>query len=105
MASGRLGKADLAAATNTLLYTVPDSTVATVDIRLTNRNGAVSLVRIAITGGGAPAASEWIEYDSRLEANGVMVNDKLVLSGGEKVYAYSSLANVSARVHGFEEPA
>jgi hypothetical protein len=105
MASGRLGKADLAAATNTQLYEVPASTVATADVRFTNRNGSVALVRLAITSGGAPAASDWIEYDSRLEANGVIVNDKLVLSAGEKIYAYASTANVSVRVHGFEEVA
>lgn len=105
MASGRLGKADLPATTNTLVYTVPDTTVATADIRITNRNGTVTLVRVAITSGGAPAASDWIEYDSRIEANGVLVNDKQVLSAGEKIYVYASQANVSVRIHGFEEAA
>lgn len=103
MASGKLGSADLAATTNTLLYTVPASTVTTANVRVCNRNAAASVkVRVAIGTGASPATTDYIEYDTAIPANGILEDTGVVLAAGEKVWVYSDTANVSVRVHGFE---
>ncbi len=99
MAQGFLGRADLLAATPTLLFT-SDATPQTFNVRFANRNATPAAVRIAITSGGAPAAADWVEYDMVLPANGIIDDNPLVASNGEAVYVYSSLANVSVRAHG-----
>lgn len=103
MASGKLGSADLAAGVDTLLYTVPADTVATLNIRIANRNASAIKVRVAIGTGGAPAAADYIDYDISVPAGGILEDTGIVGSAGEKVWARSDLASVSVRVHGFEE--
>lgn len=105
MASGRLGKATLTAVTQTLLYTVPALTVATVNVRVTNRNATPVKVRVAITEGGAPSVDDYVTYDKQIEASGILEETGMLCSAGEQVYVYADTANVSARVHGFEEAA
>lgn len=104
MSSGRLGKAALAAAINTDLYTVPAATVATINVEFCNRTAADIPIRFAVRN-GAVADSDWLEYDSPLPANGVIVRSNIVVSAGEIVTAYAAVAGVSVRVHGFEEEA
>lgn len=106
MANGKLGSADLAAATDTLLYTVGAGLMAGVNIRLTNRNATTpAAVRIAIGTGGAPANSDYIEYDFNLAAGGIVEDTGMFLSASEKVWARSSVANVSAVVRGSDATA
>ena len=105
MTSGKLGSADLTATTDTLLYTVPDSSLATLNIRVANRNSTTVAIRVAIGTGEAPAVKDYIDYDFLVAANGVLEDSGIVCSAGEKVWAYSSMAGVSVRVHGFEEAA
>ena len=106
MASGKLGAADLpAGGAETLLYTVPALTLGTVNVRFANRNAASSAVRLAIGSGASPAAADYLSYDQLLPANGILEDTGIVCSAGEKVWARSSVANVSVRVHGFEETA
>lgn len=105
MSSGRLGKATLSAVTQTLLYTVPALTVATVNIRVTNQNTSPVSIRVAITEGGVPSVDDYVTYDKIVEANGILEETGMLCSAGEQVYVYSDTANVSARVHGFEEAA
>ena len=105
MPSGRLGKALLAATTQTLLYTVPALTVSTVNIRIANQGAAASKVRVAITEGGAPSADDYVTYDKSIAVGEIMEETGFVCSAGEQVYVYSNTANVSVRVHGFEEAA
>jgi hypothetical protein len=105
MASGRLGKASLAATTETLLYTVPALKVATVNVRVTNQNPSAVKVRVAITEGGAASVDDYITYDKQMEGSGILEETGIVCSAGEEVRVYSDTANVSVRVHGFEETA
>lgn len=105
MASGRLGKATLAAATQTPLYTVPALTLATVNVRVANRNTTAAKVRVAITAGGVPAVEDYITYDKTVAGSEILEETGLMCSAGEKIYVYSDVANVSVRVHGFEEAA
>lgn len=104
MASGLFGKAALLATTATDLYTVPAGTVATANINLCNCTSAAVTVRIAIRK-AALADADYIEYDAKLPANGVIERTGIALSAGEIVTVRASAAGVSARVHGFEETA
>ena len=66
MATGRLGHADLTAATNTSLYTCPTNTFGIVTCSICNRGNAAVSVRIAVASAGTPVNSEYIEYDVEL---------------------------------------
>ena len=105
MSSGKLGSADLVAAADILLYTCPALKLATVNINLCNRGTVATTVRIAIGTGGAPAATDYLEYETPLPGPGVLERTGIVMSAGEKLWVRAVLATVSARAHGFEEPA
>lgn len=107
MATGRLGAVDLVAATDTLLYTVPASTRATVSISMCNRNASVAAFRIAAVDGllVALADEDYIEYDSSVAQNGVLERTGIALAAGESIVVRSDLASVSAVLWGFEEAA
>lgn len=103
MATGRLGAADLAATTNTTVYTCPASTFAVVTVNLCNRNASTArTVRIAVASSASPGNSEWIEYDSSLLANGVLERTGLVLDAGKQIVVYASAVDISCVIMGIE---
>jgi hypothetical protein len=99
MATGKLGSADLAATTDTLLFTA-DVTPQTFNVRFANRNTTSVQIRVAIGIGASPAAADYVDYDVVVPANGILEDTGLVCSSGEKIWVRSSSANVSARAHG-----
>ena len=107
MASGRLGAADLTAAVNTTIYTVPASTVATVSINVCNRNNTSVTVRIAHLDGaiGTLGNEDYIEYDTTIPSNGILERTGIVMAATHTIMAYSPNSNVSVQVYGFEETA
>lgn len=111
MASGRLGKALLAAITDTKLYTVPNGTVTTATLTLCNTSAAPVAVRVAVATAAAPTPADFIEYDVVLGVVGapggssVIERTGIVLSAGESVVVRAGAAGVAARLHGFEEVA
>lgn len=100
--SGLFGSADLAAATDTLLYTTTVGKVTTLNIRFANRNASSVQIRLAIGSGASPALKDYLTYDIRMIGNGIIEDTGLVLSGGEKVWVRSDTANVSVRANGWE---
>jgi hypothetical protein len=102
MATGRLGVADLSAATNTTLYTVPASTFAVVTVNMVNRGASAANVRIAVASSATPADSEFIEYDVSLAAKGVLERTGIVLDAGKLLVVRSSAVSVNAVVYGIE---
>jgi hypothetical protein len=102
MATGRLGVADLAAATNTTIYTVPASTFAVVTLTVVNRGATAATVRIAIAASASPADSEFIEYDTSLTAKGVLERTGIVMDAGKLLVVRSSATSVNAVVYGIE---
>lgn len=102
MATGRLGVADLAAATNTTLYTVPASTFSVVTVSVCNRGASAANIRIAVASTASPADSEYIEYDVSLAAKGVVERTGIVMDAGKLLVVRSSAVSVSAVVYGIE---
>jgi hypothetical protein len=102
MATGRLGVADLAAATNTTLYTCPTSTFAVVTVSVCNRGASPANIRISISSSATPADSEFIEYDVSLAAKGVVERTGIVMDAGKLLVVRSSAIGVSAVVYGIE---
>lgn len=98
MATGKLGSADLAAATDTLLFAA--SSVQTFNIRFANRNLTEVQIRVAIGSGASPTAADYIDYDLPIKSKGILEDTGLVCSVGEKVWVRSDTANVSVRAHG-----
>ena len=102
MATGRLGVADLSAATNTTLYTVPANTFSVVTLSVVNRGASAATIRISISASATPADSEYIEYDTSLTAKGVLERTGIVMDAGKLLVVRSSAASVNAVVYGIE---
>lgn len=105
MASGKLGSAALAAATNTVVYTVPASTIASINIAVVNRGSTPAIVNVAIAATGTPTNAEFLEFGVTIPTNGILERTAIVAGAGEKVVVNASTANCSVRVHGYEEAA
>ena len=102
MATGRLGAADLSAATNTTLYTVPASTFAVVTVSICNRNATNVTARLAVATTATPGNAEFVEYDVTIGPSGVLERTGIVLDAGKLIVARTSAANVTAMVYGIE---
>ena len=102
MASGRIGKADLLAATNTTVYTAPVDTFTVATVSFCNRGNQAVTVRLAVADSATPDNSEYVEYETEILSHGVLERTGLVLSAGQLLVARSSAANVSAVVSGIE---
>ena len=104
MATGRLGTANLAASTNTTVYTVPATTFAVVTLSICNRSNSAITCRVSLSTTTTPAADEWIEYDTEILPKGVLERTGLVMQTGLNLVVWSSTANVSAVAIGIETP-
>jgi hypothetical protein len=102
MATGRLGIADLAAVTNTTVYTVPASTFTVATLSICNRSASAVTVRVAIASAATPANSEFIEFDVQILAKGVLERTGIVMDAGKLLVVRSSSIDVSAVVYGIE---
>lgn len=103
MASGRLGANDLAATTNTTVYTVPAGKLATFNVSLTNRNAAAVTVRLAVATTGTPGLSEWLFYDYVLGGNNTVERTGLVADAAKLLVAYAGATGVSVVAYGLED--
>jgi len=102
MATGRLGAADLSAATNTSLYTVPVDTFSVVTVSLCNRSTGTRSVRIAVASAATPLDSEYIEFDADVLANGVLERTGIVVDAGKIIVVRANSTDVSAVCYGIE---
>jgi hypothetical protein len=101
-ATGRLGVQDLAATSNTTVYTCPTGYFAVVNVSVCNRNATAVTVRLALSASANPGTAEWIEYGVTIPANSVLERTGLVLSAGQLLVVYSSATGVNAVAYGIE---
>ena len=102
MATGRLGIADLTAATNTTLYTVPATTFSVLSVNICNRGSSTANVRIAIAAAATPLNGEYIEYDAQVLPNGVLERTGIIADAAKLIVVRSSNNDVSATAYGIE---
>lgn len=104
MATGRLAApAQLAATTNTIVYTVPTGFYSVFNVSMTNTSASSVTVRLATSTGSTPGIAEWIEYDTVIVGKGVFERTGLVLDAGKTVVAWCSAGSaVSVTVYGIE---
>tara|TARA_B100000427_G_scaffold169341_1_gene140791 strand:+ start:1651 stop:1968 length:318 start_codon:yes stop_codon:yes gene_type:complete len=105
MASGILGQSAPSATTNTVVYTVPASTLAVVNISVVNRGGSAATVRVALAAGSTPTDDEWIEYNTSVGSTSVLERTGVVLDATKNVVVYASSADTSVSVYGLESAA
>jgi hypothetical protein len=104
MATGRLGTANLTAATVTTLYTCPATTFAVVTVSVCNRSNSAVTFRMSLSATTTPAADEWLEYDTEILPTGVLERTGIVVQAGYNLIIYSNTANVNAVAMGIETP-
>ena len=102
MANGRLGTADLAANTNTTVYTVPAANFAVVTLSMCNRSTTQRSIRVAVAAADAPTPGEYIEYDTSLVGNGTLERTGIVVNAGQKIVVFANSVDVAAVVYGLE---
>ena len=105
MPTGILGRADLAAATNTSLYTVPAGKVAVLNVSFVNRGLSTFNVRLAVSDQATPNVADYLEYDYPLIPGGVLERTGIVLDAAKVLVGYAAGANTSAVAFGYEENA
>lgn len=104
MASGILGQSAPSATTNTVVYSVPTSTLSVVNINIVNRSTTTPVdVRVALAATITPQNSEFIEYDATIPAKGVLERTGLAMNASTKVIVYASTGNCSVSVYGLEQ--
>ena len=103
MASGTLGRAVLTSGNTSVLYTVPISKIATMNLNVVNRGANAALLRVALSTSNTASDSEWIEYNTTISSSGVLERTGLVASANTRVLVYSSVNDVTATVYGYEE--
>lgn len=93
------GQFDLAATTNTDIFTGPDSFHSTLKIALCNRTGADITFRLALSKSGAALAnSHYLYYDGTIPANDSVVSTDIPVNEKDVVRVYVSAVGVSANV-------
>ena len=102
MATGRLGVADLAATTNTTVYTAPASYYAIATVSFCNRNASDVTVRLAVANTATPNTSEFLEFNAAISGGSVLERTGIVLDAGKRLVVYSSNTNVSVVAFGIE---
>jgi|TARA_B110000902_G_scaffold63943_1_gene75750 hypothetical protein len=98
--SGKLGALDLAANTDTVLYTTPASTFAVAAINIVNRSSATITARIAIADADAPTVAEYIEYEVGIPPKGVLERTGIVTGANQRIVVRSSATDVNAVAYG-----
>ena len=98
-----LGQVKPSAASNTLLYTVPASTQANVNIFVANQSSTDTTIRIGLVlSGGSLASTDYIAYDMLCQKDFPLNFTGIALAAGEKIYVYNTLATCSFVASGIE---
>lgn len=102
MATGKLAAANLAATTNTIVYTPTAGKTGFFGFTVCNRNNTSVQVRLALATTSTPTTADYIEYDATIPGNGILERNGLALSSNSLV-AYASTTGVNVVVYGTEQ--
>lgn len=100
--TGNVSGFDLAAATDTLIYTCPAGKRASVTVCFANRGTTAAKARLARGTGASPAATDYLEYDASVAAGAPLIRSGIPLSSGDKIWARSDVVSVTVQVEGVE---
>lgn len=103
MATGILGTADLTAATNTTVYTVPASTQASMSVNICNRGTTNAVINLAVAASATPTNDEYFIFRASIPPGGSLERSGLVAQAAKLVVVYSDVASVSVQVYGYED--
>jgi len=98
-----LGAVDLVANTDTTLYTCPAGKTATTTVAFTNRQTSSVNVKLALATSSAPAATDYLEFNTEIPPLGVLERSAVVVGAGQYLVVTSNVTGVSVVVFGFEE--
>jgi len=102
MANGVLGANDLAAATDTIVYTVPADHFAVITINVVNRGASTATVRVALAENNTPSNAEYIEYEAQVLPGGVLERTGVVVEADRNVIVRASAASTGVMIYGLE---
>ena len=104
---GILGRVNAAAATDTVLYTVPSSRHATVKVVYANRAASTSLVRLAVSPSEDSGIQDkhYLAYDFSIAANDAITSVTFMVGAGDVVRVRSNNGNVTFTCTGIEQDA
>lgn len=100
--TGNVSGFDLAANTDTLIYTCPANKRASITVSFVYRGTSSPKVRLARGVGASPAATDYLEYDALLSAGTPLIRSGMPLSAGDKIWVRSDTASVTAQADGVE---
>ena len=101
--TGNVSGFDLAAATDTLIYTCPVAKRASVTVAFCNRGTGTPKVRLARGTGASPASTDYMEYDATVAAGTPLIRSGIPLSAGDKLWARADLGTVvTVQIEGVE---
>lgn len=101
--AGNVSGFDLAATTDTLIYTCPVGKRASVTVSFVNRGADTPKVRLARGTGASPATTDYLEYDAAVAAGTPLIRSGIPLSASDKLWARCDTATVvTVQVEGVE---
>lgn len=104
MASGILSRNILTINSDTLIYTTPAGTIASLTVSVCNQAlSGDARVDIALTTLGSSTANSYIEFGAVVPTSGVLERSAIVLGAGQTIRVKSTNANTSVVVFGIEE--
>lgn len=107
MAHGRFAAVELAASIDSLVWTVPNGVVATVNINVCNKTDVIVPVSVAVVDGPLTSLSDedWIIFECPLAAKDVIEKFGVAVNEGQTIVARADIAGVNVAVNGYTQPA
>jgi hypothetical protein len=102
---GKLGSVVTVANTLATPYTVPATSIATVNLNVVNAGSTDAKVKIAISLTPSPAQADYIEYNVVISPGCVLERTGITCGANENITILSDVTGVVMRVHGIEETA